>query len=258
MPKTGLSWFTMPRPKPNAALRLFCFPFAGGGSTAFHAWPAHLTEEVDLFAAVLPGRLQRFAEPPYERIEPLVEELTRAVAPLLDHPFALFGHSMGALIAFELARELARTGRIPDRLFLSGCGAPHLKFPLAFSGLPDDQFLKAVASLNGMPEQVLADVEFQRIILPALRADFTLTEAYRYEPGPPLSCPIVVYSAVDDTAVNPGSLESWSLHTSSTCSVRILLGNHSLSSCEQAILADLCREMAYVARCSTYPVRVMS
>lgn len=236
------NWFVRPQPRDSARLRLFCFPFAGGGSPAFHNWPASLPKDVDLFAAALPGRSQRFAEPPYERLQPLVADFCDAILPLLDRPFALFGHSMGGLIAFELARRLIRSGQQPAKLFVSACVAPHLRFPRAFSHLRGDEFFQAVAALNGMPEAVLADAELRRVIMPSLLADFVLTESYVLEPGPPLSCRILAYAGSEDPLLTRESLQAWNRHTSSTFRLQVVAGDHSLASCQDAILEDLSRE----------------
>ncbi len=236
------TWFVRPQPRDNAVLRLFCFPFAGGSSPAFHNWPASLPRDVDLFAAALPGRSQRFAEPPYERLQPLVADLSDAILPLLDRPFALFGHSMGGLIAFELARRLIHSDQVPAKLFVSGCVAPHLQFPRAFSQLRGDSFFQAVAELNGMPDALLADAELRRLILPALRADFVLTESYVLESSLPLSCSIVAYGGSEDPLLTPEALEAWNRYTSSKFRLRMVPGDHSLASCQHSILEDLRRE----------------
>src|SRR5215470_3991894 len=124
------SWFAFPRRNPQARLRLFCFPHAGGGSSIFRSWPAELPWDIEVCSALLPGRESRLREPPFTRIAPLVTELGEVLLSYLDRPFAFFGHSMGAFIAFELIHELKRrnvTG--PTHLFVSGAGAPHIPDP---------------------------------------------------------------------------------------------------------------------------------
>src|SRR5918911_2389095 len=107
-PLASSPWFTNPWPNPEARLHLFCFPYAGGGSQIFRQWPQRLPSIVQVYSALLPGRGQRLREPPYPCLSALVEQLARVIEPYLDKPFAFFGHSLGAIIAFELARRLRR------------------------------------------------------------------------------------------------------------------------------------------------------
>lgn len=212
----------------GARLRLFCFPYAGGAASIFRSWDASLPGEVAVCGVQLPGRESRICEPPFERIEPLVETLAEGLAPWLEPPFAFFGHSMGALIAFELTRELRRLGLPePAHLFLSGRRAPHIpdREP-PIHHLPRAEFLAELRTLNGTPEELLRNEELMECVLPVLRADFALCERYSFSPGPPLEQPLSVFGGDADPEVELADLSAWSRMTTGACRVRILPGDH--------------------------------
>ena len=171
-------WIARVRPTNGAVLRLFCFPYAGGGAAAYRPWSNELPSQIDVCAVQLPGRETRLREAPFTRIGPLVETLERALRPYCDLPAAYFGHSMGALIAFELARQQRRLGRPgPVRLFVSGHHGPQLPDPhKPLHRLPKDEFVAELRRLNGTPEVVLQNAEIMELLLPYLRADL---EDYR-------------------------------------------------------------------------------
>ena len=222
------TWFAVPRPVAGPSLRLFTFPFAGGGARAFSAWPGHLPPEVELFAAQLPGREGRFKETPHVRLVDLVRDLAVAIGPHLDVPYAFFGHSMGALVAFTLARELRRMGaREPQLLMVSGRRAPQL--PDAdppIHALPEEEFLQELRELNGTPEAVLQNEELLQLLLPILRADFAVCETYEYAPEAPLSCPIVAFGGKDDADAPEEDIAAWSHQTTGSFSQRMFPGDH--------------------------------
>jgi medium-chain acyl-[acyl-carrier-protein] hydrolase len=150
-------WISRFKPQPQSRLRLFCFPYAGGGATIFRSWPDELASSVEVCAIQLPGRGARMTEKPFIRMSALVSALTDALLPLFDKPFAFFGHSMGAWICFELARRLQREHAIePLHLFVSGAGAPHVPSrELPLHALPEDEFIEALGGLNGTPKELL-------------------------------------------------------------------------------------------------------
>lgn len=222
------SWIRIVRPRPAARLRLLCVPWAGGGTSGYRDWPAHLPDDVEVAAVQLPGREARFAEPPVSSMEPLVDRLAAGVLDHLDRPFALFGHSMGALIAFELAVRLRSTGREPVRLFVSGARAPHLP-PRRVRDrhtLPDPEFVATVRELGGMPPEVLGSPDLLDLVLPALRGDFALVETYIPRAGPVLHCPVSAFGGVDDAEVDRDDLAAWSRHTTRPSRVHLLPGGH--------------------------------
>lgn len=233
-----------PRPTPDAELRLFCFPYAGGGASIFRTWPDGLPEQVEVCAVQLPGREARIGEPAYRRMSPLVADLAEAITPYLDRPFAFFGHSMGALVAFELARELRRTSRPePVRLSLAAFRAPQLPNPnIRIHHLPDEVF-KVVLRGEGVPEEVLGNDELMAALLPTLRADFEVCDSYEYAEQSPLACPVSIFGGLEDLRVAPDSLEGWRAHTDATSSLSTYAGSHFfLHSAQEELLADVTRD----------------
>lgn len=180
-------WIIHQRPNQEARLHLFCFPYGGASAQAYYCWKDVLPTEVALSSIQLPGRGARLREPPMTRLVLLVQELARAIRPYLNKPFAFFGHSLGAVIAFELARELRKTsGHLPSGCFVSARRAPQI--PASgppIHQLPDEAFLKEIERYSGTPREILADTELMELLLPALRADFECLETYQYQQEPP-------------------------------------------------------------------------
>ncbi|HEX7175429.1 MAG TPA: thioesterase II family protein [Pyrinomonadaceae bacterium] len=221
-------WFTTPEPNPQAELRLFCFPYAGGGETIFRRWPSHLPSTIEVCAAQLPGRGRRMKEPPRTRLSTLAREIADAARPYLDKPFALFGHSMGAVIAFELARLLRReTGTAPLRLFVSGHRAPQIpKSVPSIHNLPEEDFFEELRRFNGTPAEVLEHRELMGLMLPLLRADFELIETYTYTDAEPLDCPITAFGGERDVSVSRAELERWREQTAANFFLHMFEGDH--------------------------------
>lgn len=221
-------WIRIVRPRPAARLRLICLPWAGGGASGYRDWAPHLPEDVEVVAVQLPGRESRLAEPSVSAMEPLVARLAAGVLGHLDRPFALFGHSMGALIAFELAHRLRSMGREPVHLFVSGSRAPHLPSRRARDRhtLPDQEFLSTVRELGGLPPEVLASRDLLDLVLPALRGDFALVETYTWRAGPVLHSPLSAFGGVEDGDVDRDDLEAWSRHTTGPSRIHLLPGGH--------------------------------
>ncbi|TMQ90976.1 thioesterase [Actinomadura soli] len=209
------------------SLRLFCVPYAGGSTAVYRAWRPAVPGWMELCPVELPGRGHRIAEPPLATLDALVHEICAAVAARPGGRYALLGHSLGALLAFEAARVLQARGLPPLMLVVSGHGAPHAprrRKPMAH--LPDAAFLTELVALGGTPPGLLADEELAALVLPALRADFTVADAYRPRPGPLLTCPISVFGGADDSQVRLTDLEGWRLYTTESCVVRVLPGGH--------------------------------
>ena len=229
-------WINYRRPNPAARLRLFCFPYAGGGASLYRPWADELPANVEVCPVQLPGRERRLSEPAYSRLDPLVEVLAEELHPLLDLPFAFFGHSMGALIAFELARELRRTGRPqPVHLFVSGRRAPHIPE----SGrpthlLPDSEFLEEIRRMNGTPPELLESPEVVALLLPILRTDLALCETYVHYPERPLDCPVSVFGGYDDPEAPHEDLPPWREATTRECRVHMFPGDHFFLHAESA------------------------
>ena len=169
-------WFAGPRTNPNAQLRLFCFPYAGGGTLMYRNWARNLPATIEICRAQLPGREVRLKESGLTRLNPLVLALADAIEPYLDLPFAFFGHSMGTLIAFELTRELQRRhGLTPTNLFMSAHVAPQVPYrSTVLHDLPEPEFIDQIRRLNGTPKEVFEQPELLRLMIPLMRADFEL------------------------------------------------------------------------------------
>jgi medium-chain acyl-[acyl-carrier-protein] hydrolase len=235
------NWIFRPRPNPRSALRLFCNPFAGGGASAYRSWSDVLPRTVEVCPVQLPGRETRLKEQAYSDVRPLVDALASALIPMLDKPFALFGHSMGALVAFELARKLRRDHNLlPERLFVSARVAPSvsLKHP-PLNNLPDDQLIDELARLNGTGKDVLQHKELMKLILPTLRADLALHELYRYSEEPLLECPIVVFGGLHDPKTDNEGLDAWRNHTAGLFTKRLLPGDHFFISSSQSSFLNI-------------------
>ena len=221
-------WLIGHRPNHDARLRLFCFPYAGGGAQFFHTWSTRLPEWVEICPLQLPGRGSRSLERPFTRLGLLTQAIAQALQSYLDRPFALFGHSMGAIISFELARELRRL-KIPQpvHLFVSGRNAPQLRNEkLLTYNLPIPEFLEELRRLNGTPQEVLENWELMEFMMPLLRADFELVQTYKYTPEAPLDFPITVFSGLQDREVSQEGLAAWQEQTSSRFTQRIMAGDH--------------------------------
>lgn len=220
-------WAVVPRPDPAARLRLFCFPHAGGAASAFTAWAGELPG-IEVVAVQPPGRERRIGEPPFDRMEPLVDAAYRALRPLWDRPFAFFGHSTGALVAYLLARRLRTDGGPrPLHLVASGRWAPHLQDPEPpVYALPRDELVAALRRYGGTPDEVLDDRDLMDFLLPLLRADFALGDTYLHREEPPLEVPITAIGGDRDPRVNTEALEAWRGHTTGSFAAHLLPGDH--------------------------------
>jgi medium-chain acyl-[acyl-carrier-protein] hydrolase len=234
-------WLPSLRRITESCARLFCFPYAGGSATVFASWPERLPG-VDIRPVQLPGRGNRLHEAPISGWQAIVHGLAPALPPLLDRPFAFFGHSMGALLAFEMTRFLRRQGhRLPAHLFVSGCRAPHIPDADRISpDLPEEAFRARLRALGGTPPEVLGDRELMALFMPALRADFAVCATYECRTEPPLPCPITVFGGRDDEESTPEQLEEWQAHTTEILRIREFPGGHFfLQDNEDLLLADV-------------------
>ncbi len=245
-------WLPPTRPRPNASVRLFCLPYAGAGATVFRGW-SDLLPQLDVVPVQLPGREGRIGESPAVD----VDKLATALLPHTDRPYAVFGHSFGARLGFELCRALrARGARPPVWLFVSGAQAPHLpQLKPPASVLPDDEFVERVTELGGTPPEILGDPEMRALALPVLRADFAYVDRYVYEAGSPLTCPITVYAGDRDGETRVDDLWAWAEHTAGAFAVRVLPGDHfflhsARSQLVSSLAADLARGPVPTARIS--------
>ncbi|MBF6330373.1 thioesterase II family protein [Nocardia transvalensis] len=226
-------------------VRLLCLPHAGGTASAYHGWHTELGPDVTVVAAELPGRDGRRAEPPLTDVHRLAEDLAGRLAGGTDQPYALFGHSFGAIVAFEIARLLARdrAGQ-PRRLFVSASPAPDDQDipdePL--HRLPDDQFIARLAELGAIPRRAVDDAELSAVLLPQLRADWTAAETYVFAPDDPLSCPISVLGGQQDPMVGTDHLDGWRRHTTGETVVRVFPGAHFFLADNRTLIARAVRK----------------
>lgn len=221
-------WLLSIKSNPQVSLRLFCFPYAGGGASIFHSWPKSLPTNVEVCAILLPGRGPRIMEKPFTRMSPLIHALAEALLPHFDKPFAFFGHSMGALVSFELARQLQKQYNIaPLQLFVSGARAPQIRSrAMPVHALPKRDFVRILRGLDETPRELLGSKELIQLLLPALRADFAVCETYAYTKGAPLDCSISAIGGLRDRRVSRNHLEAWRHQTSSSFSLRMLPSDH--------------------------------
>lgn len=246
---TKPAWIARARPNPTARLRLFCFPPAGGGAALFRTWWQELPDDIEVCGVQLPGRDLRRQEPLIARITPLVHALADALGPELARPYALFGHSMGARVAFELVRELRRRGQPePARLVVSGRPAPHCPQRDPMHALAADQLIERLRRLGGTPELVLREPELMAMFLPIVRADLGVNEVEDHRPEPPLACPIVAFGGSHDERCHRGELEAWRDHTRGSFTLEIFAGGHFfVQTAARELLAALGRALGVAA-----------
>jgi medium-chain acyl-[acyl-carrier-protein] hydrolase len=234
------SWIIFPKPNLQAHLRLFCFPYAGGSSFIFRTWANSLPLTIEVCPIELPGRGMRMKLAPFHRMEPLVNAIAPALQPYLDKPFAFFGHSMGGLIGFEVARLLFKNyGISPVHLFVSGSRAPQIPDPdPPIHALPEPTFIEELRRFNGTPPAVLENAELMQLFLPILRADFAVLETYVYDSDAPLECPIAVFGGLQDSKVSREELQGWEKQTKASFSLQMFPGDHFFLHSAQSLLLE--------------------
>lgn len=240
------TWVTLVRSDPAAAVRLFCLPYAGSGASTYRAWARELPPGIEIAAIQFPGRETRLLETPLDRMTPLVSALADALTERLDMPYVLFGHSMGALVAFELVRELRRRREGgPALLVVSAHRAPDLPSSSpALHDLPDDELLEEMARIQGTAGGLLLDPDVRACMLPLLRADFAVCETYVHEPDAPLDCPIFAVGGAQDPYVTRRELEGWREHTRAEFALRLVSGGHFyLHTARSSLLQHLSGEL---------------
>lgn len=242
-------WIARVHSPRHVRLRLFCFPYAGAGPQIFAPWAKAFPEGVEICPIQLPGRGLRLREPPFTRLAPLVEAVREGIAPALDVPFMLLGHSLGALVAFELARSMRRhLGPAPVQLIVSACRAPQLPHTHpVIHDLPDDRFIHALRELNGTPEEFLRDSGAFQLIVPALRADLAAFETYEYRPDAPFDCPIRAFGGLADDRAPAEQLRAWRAQTTGDFTMQCLPGGHFFIHQTGALLVRLLATVTYEA-----------
>jgi medium-chain acyl-[acyl-carrier-protein] hydrolase len=223
----------------SPTVRLLCFPHAGAGATAYRLWASGVPSSVEVLAAQLPGREDRLDEALPGDVRELANQLVQELSGTLDQPYALFGHSMGALIAFEFASLITiRNEKRPIRLFASGYGAPHAhRSTSRLHELPLNELIRELERQGGTPEAVLRDPDLMAIYAPVLRSDLAMCARYEFSGASRLDIPITVFGGDRDIAVS-STLAAWSELTSSTFDLRIFPGDHFFPKTARQLLLD--------------------
>jgi len=243
-------WFPYTRRFAPGKLRLFCFPYAGGGAGLYRSWAEKLPAYIEVFAVQLPGRETRTRETPFTRMGPLVQAFMPVIHELSDEPFAFFGHSMGAIIVWELASQMKRQyGREPIHLFVSGRRAPQIPdTDPPIHELPEAKFVEEVIRFNGVPQEAAKHPELIEWKTPLLRADFELCETYTYQPELTLDCPITAFGGLEDPSETGELIANWRERTTKFCKVHMLPGDHFfLHTSETGLLQLLSKELRDIA-----------
>lgn len=251
LPKSN-AWVAYHRPNPHARLRLFCFPYAGGGASVYRTWVNNLLPDVDVMPVQYPGREGRISEEHVTNPDALADAALEGLASYFDRPFAFFGHSMGARLAFDITRRLQEQKReMPAQLFISGCRAPRIPDPEPpIHELPEKEFIDELRIYNGTPKSVLENDELMTLYMPTLRADFGLCASHPLlQPEPLLSCPMSIYGGLQDHKLPKKELEAWRAYTQETFLLRMFPGDHFfIHSGQDLVLRILCRELAQLAQ----------
>lgn len=230
----GAVWLRRLAPAEPPRVRLVCFPHAGGTAAFFRPWRAHLPAGVELLGVQYPGRLDRLGEPCVENVDQAVGPLATAVRSLLDRPVALFGHSLGATMAYEVARRVDGLAG----LFVSGRPAPDRLRPVSDQLDSDDALWEELGRLGGTRPEVLANADLREALLPALRGDYRLVRTYRPRPGPPLDCPLTALVGDADSEVDLAEAGGWAAYTRGVFTLRTFPGGHFYLMSRTAELVD--------------------
>ncbi len=224
-----MKWIIQANATPHAKLNLFCFPYAGGGASTYRTWTNVLGSDVNIYAIQLPGHENRFRERPFTSWQPVIDEVKQEISPLLDKPFALFGYSLGAILAYELAHVVqTEYGKTPEALFVAARVAPTVKDKRdpPMHQLPDAAFVEQLSKFDGTPQRILQDKEFMELVLPVLRADFQINENYLYTNHQPLTCQISAFRGAQDDLMTYEDVTEWQKETTGQFTLRTLPNGH--------------------------------
>jgi medium-chain acyl-[acyl-carrier-protein] hydrolase len=240
-------WILRPAPRPAATLRLFCFPYAGIGASIFRSWAPEFPPHVELCLIQPPGREGRFTEPAFHDLSAMADSAAQGIAKHLSTPFMMFGHSLGALVSFEVVRRLRRQGLpLPLHLFVSAHRAPHVPNPHApLRHLADAEFIERVSrEYDGIPRAVLENPDLVELMLPSLRADFTAFETYQWTDEAPLQLPISAFGGRTDRRVSEAELDGWRGRTTGSFRLEMFDGDHFfLQSRRDELIASIRRDL---------------
>jgi medium-chain acyl-[acyl-carrier-protein] hydrolase len=244
--ESGL-WLSNASRVEKPGLRVFGLPHAGGGASLFRRWPEDLPAGVEVVGIQLPGRENRWKEAAISNMRELIERLAPLMEPLLSSPYVLFGHSMGSIVGFELAREFRRRSLPqPSHLFVSARRAPHLpEFRGRIAHRDEREFVTLIHQrYGGIPQQVMDDPDLLRLFVPALRADIQVIETYRYSLEEPFSFPLTVFGGEEDTSVTVQQLNAWRSLTNGPFRLELLPGGHFFpQSARKALLRSVAADL---------------
>lgn len=231
MPRTttvhGAQWCRTFVPRPHADVRLICFPHAGGSASVFRGWAERLPDSVEVVAVQYPGRQDRIHEEPISDMGQLTERLVEALAPQFDRPVAFFGHSLGATVAFEVARELHPRFPTPLRRLVASARLPPGKVgPSGYDFTRDDHLRRYLRSLGGRGGMALHNGELWQVVVPPLRSDLLMSQRYAFRQGAPLTCPITVIVADGDTSCNADDVRGWARYSLGAFDEHVIPGDH--------------------------------
>ena len=223
-------WVIRSAPQPHAKKRLFCIPFAGGGASAYRKWANALGPSIEVCPIQLPGRENRLLEPAYDDCQALTDALLSALRPFLDKPYSIYGHSMGALLAFELARQIEEVSDQivrPERVFVAAHRAAHLPLQrLPMADLPQEALIAKLNEFGGFSSEALNSPELMELLLPTIRADLKLCDTYHYEQKKPLRCPLEVIIGALDHQTSTETTNPWALQTAEPTKIHTINEGH--------------------------------
>jgi surfactin synthase thioesterase subunit len=219
-------WLRVFHPAPQRPVRLVCLPHAGGSASAFFGFSAEVDSVAEVIAVQYPGRQNRWRDQPVTDLVELAEQVADVLLAELSGPVALFGHSMGAAVAFEVARRLERAGRAPVWLFASGSRAPSLERSEGIHQLDDKGLVEELIQLGGTDPRLLAEREILDLMLPAIRADYTAIETYHAADDATVACPVTALTGDDDERAALDQVQAWQRHTSGQFDLRVFSGGH--------------------------------
>jgi medium-chain acyl-[acyl-carrier-protein] hydrolase len=229
---------------PKSEVQLICFPFAGSGASLFYPWVNSLSSKFEVWAFQAPGHEELMDQELITDLEQMNKYILQKIIPILKPPFILFGHSLGAVLAYELTKELQTRNLIPETLIVSGRQPPHLKSKKAsISHLNNEDFINAVFQLNGTPRELLSSHEFLQMAIPILRADFQLAENYQIQIQEKIQCPIKVLGSTLDQWIDAHEITQWSNATENSCEISIFEGDHFHLKHNPKIITDYLNEV---------------